>query len=72
MFGLPGFNCGLFLGYLASCFAAVVENLGNYSLLARVTMQRPPPKDAVNRGIIAEGYSAERKKIIPFQESAVL
>ena len=43
------------MGYLASCIASIIENIGSYDLLARVSHQRPPPKNAVNRAIAVEG-----------------
>ncbi|VDK62889.1 unnamed protein product [Cylicostephanus goldi] len=54
-FGLPRWSIGLCMAYLASCLSSVIENIGSYDLLARVSEQRPPPKNAVNRAIMVEG-----------------
>uniref|UniRef100_A0A158PBI8 Si:dkey-106n21.1 n=1 Tax=Angiostrongylus cantonensis TaxID=6313 RepID=A0A158PBI8_ANGCA len=57
-FGMPRFNTGLCLGFVASCLSSVIENIGSYTLLARVSQQRSPPKNAVNRAIITEGLGS--------------
>ncbi|KAJ1357555.1 hypothetical protein KIN20_015729 [Parelaphostrongylus tenuis] len=57
-FGLPRFNTGLCLAFVASCVSSVMENIGSYALLARVSEQRPPPKNAVNRAIMTEGVGS--------------
>lgn len=54
-FGMPRWSMGLCLGYVASCLSSVIENIGSYDLLARVSQQRSPPKNAVNRAIMIEG-----------------
>ncbi|VDM55478.1 unnamed protein product [Angiostrongylus costaricensis] len=54
-FGMPRFNTGLCLGFVASCLSSVIENIGSYTLLARVSRQRSPPKNTVNRAIMTEG-----------------
>ncbi|KAK6053053.1 putative permease [Cooperia oncophora] len=57
-FGMPKWSMGLCLGYVASCMASVIENIGAYDLLARVSQQRSPPKNAVNRAIMVEGLAS--------------
>ncbi|VDM84377.1 unnamed protein product [Strongylus vulgaris] len=56
-FGMPRWSIGLCIAYIASCLSSVIENIGSYELLARVSEQSPPPKDAVNRAIMVEGES---------------
>ncbi|KAK6748103.1 hypothetical protein RB195_000994 [Necator americanus] len=53
-FGMPRWSLGLCMGYVASCVSSVIENIGSYDLLARVSQQRAPPKNAVNRAIMIE------------------
>ncbi|VDO87977.1 unnamed protein product [Heligmosomoides polygyrus] len=57
-FGMPRWSMGLCLGYVASCLSSVIENIGSYDLLARVSQQRSPPKNAVNRAIMIEGFGS--------------
>ncbi|WKY05032.1 hypothetical protein Q1695_005777 [Nippostrongylus brasiliensis] len=57
-FGMPRWSMGLCLGYVASCLSSVIENIGSYDLLARVSEQRAPPKNAVNRAIMTEGLGS--------------
>ncbi|EYB93441.1 hypothetical protein Y032_0182g893 [Ancylostoma ceylanicum] len=57
-FGMPRWSIGLCMGYVASCISSVIENIGSYDLLARVSQQRAPPKNAVNRAIMVEGLGS--------------
>uniref|UniRef100_A0A8R1DEM7 Solute carrier family 23 member 1 n=1 Tax=Caenorhabditis japonica TaxID=281687 RepID=A0A8R1DEM7_CAEJA len=57
-FGTPTVGAGIFFGYVASCFASIIENIGSYDLLARTSEQKSPPKDAINRAIVVEGVGS--------------
>ncbi|KJH42358.1 putative permease [Dictyocaulus viviparus] len=57
-FGMPSWNIGLCFGFVASCMSSVIENIGSYDLLARVSQQRSPPNNAVNRAIMIEGFGS--------------
>ncbi|KAK5972454.1 hypothetical protein GCK32_009906 [Trichostrongylus colubriformis] len=57
-FGMPKWSMGLCMGYVASCLSSVIENIGAYDLLARVSQQKAPPKNAVNRAIMVEGLGS--------------
>ncbi|KAL6739636.1 hypothetical protein Aduo_013068 [Ancylostoma duodenale] len=57
-FGMPRWSIGLCMGYVASCISSVIENIGSYDLLARVSQHRAPPKNAVNRAIMVEGLGS--------------
>ncbi|XGW31026.1 hypothetical protein V3C99_009746 [Haemonchus contortus] len=57
-FGMPKWSMGLCLGYVASCVSSVIENIGAYDLLARVSQQKAPPKNAINRAIMVEGLGS--------------
>ncbi|VDO55764.1 unnamed protein product [Haemonchus placei] len=57
-FGMPKWSMGLCLGYVASCMSSVIENIGAYDLLARVSQQKAPPKNAINRAIMVEGLGS--------------
>ncbi|CAI5449092.1 unnamed protein product [Caenorhabditis angaria] len=57
-YGTPKFVGGIFFGFVASCLASIIENIGSYDLLARTSHQQPPPKDAINRAIAFEGIGS--------------
>ncbi|CAJ0925399.1 unnamed protein product, partial [Mesorhabditis belari] len=57
-FGRPGIDASLLCGFLASAFACLLENLGDYEMVAKVSQQRHPPGAAVNRGIMIEGLGS--------------
>lgn len=50
------FHVGTILGFIASIIAAIVESVGNYSNIARVSDETLPPLSAVNRAILVEGW----------------
>ncbi|KAK0399934.1 hypothetical protein QR680_003282 [Steinernema hermaphroditum] len=54
-FGMPRFDLGLFLGFVASCLACLIESLGNYDIAAKVSEEPAPDSSTANRAIIAEG-----------------
>ncbi|XP_067653490.1 solute carrier family 23 member 1-like [Haliotis asinina] len=54
-FGVPSFNIGLFVGFIASFLASIIESVGDYFAAAKACEVSTPPKHAVNRGILTEG-----------------
>uniref|UniRef100_A0A7E4VVC8 Xanthine/uracil permease family protein n=1 Tax=Panagrellus redivivus TaxID=6233 RepID=A0A7E4VVC8_PANRE len=57
-FGAPKFHLGLFFGFLVSAMASVIESVGDYHAIARISQERSPPSHAINRGIFAEGFGS--------------
>ncbi|VDM24568.1 unnamed protein product [Toxocara canis] len=56
-FGMPRVSVGLVFGFLASCVACVIETLGSYATIARVSQERTAPSSAISRAILIEGIS---------------
>ncbi|EGT33905.1 hypothetical protein CAEBREN_29885 [Caenorhabditis brenneri] len=54
-FGAPKFNAALICGFMASCFAAMIESIGDYNLCAKISKQSPPPPSNTNRAFVVEG-----------------
>jgi len=54
--GWPDFNVGIILGMIAATLASVIESVGDYNACARAAQVPPPPRHAVNRGILMEGF----------------
>uniref|UniRef100_A0A9J2Q431 Solute carrier family 23 member 2 n=1 Tax=Ascaris lumbricoides TaxID=6252 RepID=A0A9J2Q431_ASCLU len=54
-FGMPRISLGLSFGFLASCVACVIETLGSYATIARVSQEPTAPSSTVNRAILIEG-----------------
>ncbi|KAL3864476.1 hypothetical protein ACJMK2_006155 [Sinanodonta woodiana] len=57
-FGSPLFNTSIFVGFLASVISSVLESVGDYHAVALATNSPPPPRHAVNRGILLEGLGS--------------
>ncbi|CAI4225929.1 unnamed protein product [Auanema sp. JU1783] len=57
-FGSMKFSTGLFLGFLASTLACMMESIGDYEMCAKISHQRHPPVSSINRAIICEGVGA--------------
>ncbi|KAK3595861.1 hypothetical protein CHS0354_014685 [Potamilus streckersoni] len=57
-FGSPLFNTSIFVGFLASVISSVLESVGDYHAVATATNSPPPPRHAVNRGILLEGLGS--------------
>ncbi|CAJ0602729.1 unnamed protein product [Cylicocyclus nassatus] len=57
-FGLPQVSLGITFGFISSCIACMVENIGDYQACARVSHQRTPPTASVNRAIMCEGIGS--------------
>uniref|UniRef100_A0AC35GFD0 Solute carrier family 23 member 1 n=1 Tax=Panagrolaimus sp. PS1159 TaxID=55785 RepID=A0AC35GFD0_9BILA len=57
-FGAPKFHTGLFFGFLVSAMASVIESVGDYHAIARISQERAPPSHAINRGIFSEGFGS--------------
>lgn len=55
-FGVPSFNTGAFIGFLASVVASSLESVGDYHAASSVCKEKDPPKHAINRGIMVEGF----------------
>ncbi|EFO92323.1 hypothetical protein CRE_10929 [Caenorhabditis remanei] len=54
-FGAPKFNAALICGFMASCFAAMIESIGDYNLCAKISKQTRPPPSNTNRAFVVEG-----------------
>ncbi|CAO4375010.1 unnamed protein product [Caenorhabditis nigoni] len=54
-FGPPKFNAALVCGFMASCFAAMIESIGDYNLCAKISKQTRPPPSNTNRAFVVEG-----------------
>ncbi|XP_060073951.1 solute carrier family 23 member 1-like isoform X2 [Ylistrum balloti] len=54
-FGAIRFNMAVFIGFVNSYLCSSVESLGDYIMVSRVTGTFPPPRHAINRGILTEG-----------------
>ncbi|EGT36397.1 hypothetical protein CAEBREN_12868 [Caenorhabditis brenneri] len=54
-FGAPKFNAALICGFMASCFAAMIESIGDYNLCAKISKQSRPPPSNTNRAFVVEG-----------------
>lgn len=54
-FGQPRFNTAVFVGFISSYFASNIESIGDYMIISRATGTYPPPRHAINRGILTEG-----------------
>ena len=56
--GLPNVTIAGVLGMFAAIIANIIQSLGNYYALARMTKTVVPPPHAVNRGIGMEGIGS--------------
>jgi len=54
-FGTLGFNAAVFIGFLTAFIASAIESVGDYLAISRATDNYPPPRHAINRGILIEG-----------------
>eukprot|EP00116_Pleurobrachia_bachei_P002064 sb/3462326/ len=54
-FGMPKASLGGFIGMFAGVIAGIIESLGDYYACAKLAGAPPPPKYAINRGILMEG-----------------
>ncbi|CAC5392680.1 SLC23A1 [Mytilus coruscus] len=54
-YGMPTFNSGLFVAFIAGVLTSVIESIGDYYTCARIAGAVPPPPSAINRGILIEG-----------------
>ncbi|XP_041370701.1 solute carrier family 23 member 1-like [Gigantopelta aegis] len=54
-FGIPKFHTAVFIGFLASITASMVESVGDYFACSKSTDVPSPPNHAVTRGIFMEG-----------------
>ncbi|XP_033726084.1 solute carrier family 23 member 1-like [Pecten maximus] len=54
-FGPIRFNTAVFIGFISSYLASSIESIGDYIIVSRATGTFPPPRHAVNRGILTEG-----------------
>ncbi|XP_021359107.1 solute carrier family 23 member 1-like [Mizuhopecten yessoensis] len=54
-FGPPRFNTAIFIGFVSSYLSSNVESIGDYMIVSRATGTFPPPRHAINRGILTEG-----------------
>uniref|UniRef100_A0A914CWP9 Uncharacterized protein n=1 Tax=Acrobeloides nanus TaxID=290746 RepID=A0A914CWP9_9BILA len=43
---------------IISCMMVVIESLGNYAILAKVSQEKSPPLSSLNRAIMGEGIGA--------------
>ncbi|XP_022653399.1 solute carrier family 23 member 1-like isoform X4 [Varroa destructor] len=54
-FGGPTFTVGAVIGMLSAILGSIVESIGDYLACASLARAPPPPKHAINRGIMSEG-----------------
>lgn len=54
-YGAFGFSGAAFLAFMIATFMSVLDSIGDYYACAKVCRVPPPPKHAVNRGILIEG-----------------
>ncbi|XP_060073897.1 solute carrier family 23 member 1-like [Ylistrum balloti] len=54
-FGPIRFNTAVFIGFISSYLSSNVESIGDYMIVSRATGTFPPPRHAINRGILTEG-----------------
>ena len=52
---MPTVSAAGVLGMLADVLASTIESLGDYFACARLSGAPPPPKHAINRGIVVQG-----------------
>ncbi|KAL5021110.1 hypothetical protein ScPMuIL_000265 [Solemya velum] len=57
-FGTPGFSTAVFLGFVAAIISSIVESVGDYFAAAGICQVPPPPRHAINRGILVEGVGS--------------
>lgn len=57
-FGSPLFNVTIFVGFLSTVVSSIFETIGDYFCAASLTGVPPPPKSAVNRGVLLEGLGS--------------
>ncbi|CAJ0957224.1 unnamed protein product, partial [Mesorhabditis belari] len=57
-YGAPKLDTAMCIGYGAAVLSQIVENVGSYKMGARVSEEGNPPRDAVNRGIMVEGFGS--------------
>ncbi|KAK3102650.1 hypothetical protein FSP39_012854 [Pinctada imbricata] len=55
MYGTPSFSVVVFFGFLIATIISILDSIGDYYACAAVCHVPPPPKHAVNRGIMMEG-----------------
>lgn len=53
--GMPTVSAAGVFGMLAGVLASIIESVGDYYACARLSGAPPPPKHAINRGILWEG-----------------
>ncbi|XP_063682266.1 solute carrier family 23 member 1-like [Bolinopsis microptera] len=54
-FGTPQVSLGGFIGFIAAVIGGMIESLGDYFACAKLAGAPPPPRYALNRGIMMEG-----------------
>ncbi|OWF47664.1 solute carrier family 23 member 1-like [Mizuhopecten yessoensis] len=54
-FGPLRFNTAVFIGFVSSYVSSNIESIGDYMATSRATGTFPPPRHAINRGILTEG-----------------
>ncbi|OQR77963.1 solute carrier family 23 member 2-like [Tropilaelaps mercedesae] len=55
-FGAPTFTVGAVIGMLSAVLGSIVESIGDYMACASMAHVPAPPKHAINRGIMCEGF----------------
>ena len=57
-FGTPLFNTTICAGFLCAVISSILESIGDYYAAADISGSPPPPRYAVNRGILFEGLGS--------------
>lgn len=55
---MPTFSISGYVAMLTATLASIIESVGDYYACARISMEKPPPAHAVNRGIAMEGFGS--------------
>jgi nucleobase transporter 1/2 len=56
MYGMPGFDVGVFAAFLTATITSIIDSIADYYAAARVARIPSPPVHAINRGIATEGF----------------
>lgn len=57
-FGSPLFNVTIFVGFLSTVVSSIFETIGDYFCTASLSGVPPPPRSAINRGVLLEGIGS--------------
>ena len=58
MYGIPTFSFHIFAGMLSATMASTIESIGDYYTTCQAAGLPAPPRHAINRGIMMEGFGS--------------